>query len=78
MVPDWGEIPYRKDFYPFRERISTFYSSYDFSFVAFSTPLVFQDYSINFLNLIVLQCDAINVFSHTGVLKNPEAVDELC
>ena len=31
-----------------------------------------SDYSINFLNLVVLQYDAMNVFSHTGVLKNPE------
>ena len=34
---------------------------------------MFQEYSINFLNLVVLQCDAMNIFSHgvlTGVLKN--------
>ena len=33
---------------------------------------MFQDYSINFLNLAVLQCDAINIFSHTGLLTNPK------
>ena len=31
---------------------------------AFSTSFVFQNYSINFLNLVVLQCDAMSVFSH--------------
>ena len=34
---------------------------------------MFQDYSIKFLNLVVLQCDAMNVFSHTGVLDNPKS-----
>ena len=33
---------------------------------------MFQDYSINFLSLVVLQCNAINIFSHTAVLKNSE------
>ena len=33
---------------------------------------MFQDYFINFLNLAVLQCDAMNVFSHTGLLTNPK------
>ena len=37
---------------------------------------MFRDYSINFLNLVVLQCDALNVFSHTGVLKNPEGNEQ--
>ena len=31
---------------------------------------MFQDYSINFLNLVVLQYDAMNAFSNTGMLKN--------
>ena len=73
MVSNGGEIPSRKDFYPFRERISTFKNSYDFNFVVFSTTFVFQNYTVNFVNLVVLQCDAMNVFSHTEVLKNPES-----
>ena len=72
MVPNQGGIPSQKDLYPFRERNFTLQSSYDFNFFAFSTPFVFQDYWINFLKLVVLQCFAMNVFSHTGVLKNPK------
>ena len=33
---------------------------------------MFHDYSINFLSLVVLQCDAMNIISLTGVLKNSE------
>ena len=32
---------------------------------------MFRDYSINFLNLVVLQC-----YARTGVLKNPEGNEQ--
>ena len=37
---------------------------------------MFQDYFINFLNQVVLQCDAMNIFSHTGMLKNREGIGQ--
>ena len=72
MVSNRGGIPSPKDFYPFREIISTFLRSYDFNFVALSTPFVCLHYSINFLNRVVLHFNVMNVFLHTGALKSPK------
>ena len=40
--------------------------------VTFDAIFVFHSYSKHFLNVVDCQCDAINLFLHTEMLKNPE------
>ena len=67
-------FPTGEEFLP--ERISTHldkeFPHFQVYMISIFFAFVFQHYFINFLPLVVVQCDAINVFSHTGVLKNPE------